>query len=85
MSEPTPPGPGDEPDPTARHRRRDPQTDRLRAVIDPTRGQITITAEQIRTWTRRALTPQQLRHVEAAIPHSSIPEAIAVILDAITE
>lgn len=49
-------------------------------VVTPTPCQITITAEQIRTWSGRALTGDQLNILAERIPHSSIPEAINVIL-----
>jgi hypothetical protein len=50
----------------------------------PTPGQITISAEQIREWTGRALTPEQLDRLAEAIAHSTIPEVVAVIVDSIT-
>lgn len=41
---------------------------------------ITITREQIERWTRRTLTDDEIARLLAAIPNSSIPEAIADIV-----
>lgn len=40
-----------------------------------------ISAEQVHQWARRRLTNDELHELAAAIPHSSIPEAIDTIVN----
>jgi hypothetical protein len=46
-------------------------------------GQLTveITREQIEAWADMKLTDEQVEQLEEAIPNSSIPEAVGVIID----
>jgi restriction endonuclease S subunit len=42
---------------------------------------ITLIREQLEAWACQSLTDEQVEQLEDAIPNSSIPEAIATIID----
>lgn len=46
-----------------------------------TPGHLVITGEQLRWWAGRPLTEDEIKRLGEAIPNSSIPEAIAIIVD----
>jgi hypothetical protein len=46
---------------------------------------ITLTREQIEYWAQRYLTDEQVKTLQEAIPHSSVPDAIAIIVENLPE
>jgi hypothetical protein len=61
---------------------RNPLQEILSAVPDDARG-ITLTRDQLNAWTGWDLTDEQVEQLEDAIPNSSIPDAVAEIMEGI--
>lgn len=59
--------------------------DLVLAALDLTTGAnlggITVTAEQLAAWVGRPLSPDEVDQLDEAVPNSSIPELIAMIVD----